>query len=144
MTIGGIKTEVNLNTIAIIVGFLATFAGLVSVWNGMQYQQADFQKWIVAHDALHVVISKDIKDLQENRKDLLELSFQVAQQQKAEDLMDARVSRVTESYGNQFTDIRTQLNANSTTLALMAQSLQRIEAQRFPNLATAPQELNKK
>jgi flagellar capping protein FliD len=128
VTIAGIKTEVNLNTLVVIVGFLGTFTGLVSLWNGMQYKQQDFEKWIAAHDQLHQAIAADLSQLHKNDEQLIDLSFRIGQIEKSAQLMDDRLSRITESYGNQFTDIRGVLSQITTQLALTNQALQRIEA----------------
>lgn len=132
MTIDSIKADFNLNTIVAIVGFLITFAGIITVWNQVQYKQQDFDKWISNHEKVHDQIMTEIASLHAVDADrggkMLDMSFKEGQLEKSMDALDQRISRVTESYANQFSDIRTQLGAISTQLALTNQSLQRIEA----------------
>lgn len=133
-----IRKEINLNTIVVIVGFMGSFAGFVTLWNGMQYKQDDFQRWIEAHDKLHDAISKQLvgfADVDARRdKELIDIHFRLGQMEKAEDNINSRLDRITESYGNQFTDIRAALNSITTQLALTNQSLQRLEAATKPPL----------
>lgn len=126
MTIGGIKAEVNLNTVVAIVGFLATFAGIITLWNQVQYKQNDFDKWIQAHDKLHEAMAGQIEALQKNDNQMIDLSFRMGQVEKGLSNEDDRIGRITESYGNQFSDIRSQLGAIATQLALTNQTLSQI------------------
>lgn len=130
MTVAGIKAEINLNTVVAIVGFLATFAGIITIWNQVQYKQGDFDKWIQAHDKVHEVLGDQINnirsDMQKNEQTLLDLTFRIGQVEKGQQAQDERLSRVTDSYGNQFADIRSQLGAIATQLALTNQTLQAI------------------
>jgi uncharacterized membrane protein len=128
LTVSGIKAEINLNTIVAVVGFLITFAGIITLWNQVQYKQQDFDKWIQSHEELHKQIAMDLASLHAVDSDrggkMLDMAFKEGQLEKQFDALDARLSRMTESYGNQFSDIRTQLGAIATQLALTNQTLQ--------------------
>lgn len=132
MTIAGIKTEININTLVAVVGFLATFAGIITLWNQIQYRQSDFDKWILGHDRLHESLAARLENLEKNDDKLLDITFRLGQIEKRTDEQDSRLGRITENYGNQFSDIRTQLGAIATQLALTNQTLQRIDASRPP------------
>lgn len=138
------KIKINLNTIIATFGFLSTFALLVTMWNDAKNSQVNTDRWIEQHTLLHDVIAKDLVQLHgvDTARDaqVLDLTFRISQLEKEVELMDARIGRVTESYGNQFTDIRSGLNSLTTQLALANQSLQRLEASR---LAVTPEELRK-
>lgn len=56
------------------------------------------------------------------------LTNQVGQLQKKDEETDARIGRMTESYADQFTDMRGQLATISTQIALANQALTRLEA----------------
>lgn len=132
MTVAGIRAEINLNTIVAVVGFLVTFAGIITVWNQVQYKQQDFDRWISTHEELHKAIALDlvgIHNVVSDRGDkMLDMAFKEGQLEKTVDAMNDRLSRLTENYGNQFTDIRSSLGSIATQLALTNQSLQRLEA----------------
>ena len=53
--------------------------------------------------------------------------YRMGQIEKAHEQLDMRVSRIVETYSNQFADFRTQLSAISTQIALTNQTLSRIE-----------------
>lgn len=137
MTVAGIKTEVNLNTVIAVVGFLITIGSLIGVWNRVQYKQEDFDKWIAAHDKVHDAISVRIGNLEQNDTKMIDFAFRLGQLEKQETSLDDRIGRITESYGNQFSDIRSQLGAIATQLALTNQTLQAIAG----NRVGAPKEL---
>lgn len=134
MTVAGIKAEINLNTIVAIVGFLMTFAGIVTVWNQVQYKQGDVDKWITQHEDLHKQIALDLQSLHGVDADrggkMIDMAFREGQLEKTVDALDQRISRITESYGNQFTDIRNSLGTISTQLALTNQTLGEFKASR--------------
>lgn len=128
----GIKWELNLNTIVAIAGFLTTFAGLISLWNTVQFRQETMLNWIHGHEEAHTDLVKEIERFNELHLDssnkMLDVTFREAQSEKAVQLLEERLSRISESYSNQFSDFRTQLNAIATQQALANQALQRLEA----------------
>lgn len=142
MTLGGIdiKTEINFNTIVVVVGFLGTFAGLITLWNGVQFRQEEVQKWVSAHEQAHNLISEEIKDLHNTDNTRMDTIFRMGQLEKAHEGLDIRISRITENYGNQFTEIRNTLGQITLQLALTNQALQRMEALNItpPHTETGP------
>lgn len=124
------KMKINLNTIIAVVGFMGTFGALVTTWSDTRNDLEDTSKWIAQHEGVHTGISKDLlllhDDLTAKAALIIDLNFRVAQNTKAIEALDTRISRVTESYGNQFTDIRSALSAITTNQALANQALQQI------------------
>lgn len=146
----GIEVErirINLNTIIAAVGFLSTFAILVTMWNDQLNSQKNTDRWIEQHTLLHEAIAKDLTQLHgvDTARDsqVLDITFRLAQLEKGQDNLDARVGRVTESSTNQFTDIRSALSAFGTQQALMTQTLQRIEAAGKLGMVEPPKEFKK-
>jgi hypothetical protein len=129
MTIGGfvVKREVNTNTIVAIVGFLGTFAGLITMWNTMNFRQEEAAKWITQHEEAHMALEASIEAVKRSIEDYPQVVYRLAQLEKAQEVADERVNRITESYTNQFADIRTQLSSISTQIALTNASLSRLE-----------------
>lgn len=136
----GFKWEWNINTVAVMVGFIGMFVA----WG---YTVAEIR-------GANERATRNIERLTAESKDM-ELRVQVIEryQAKAEQTeyritvlekglenIDTRINRITESYSNQFSDFRTQLSAISTQIALSNQTLQRIEARpAAPVNPTTPQ-----
>lgn len=128
------KWEWNLNTIAVLAGFMGGFVAwgytLAEMRNGQEINATHIDELQTMQAALAV------------RVDLIERSaaiqqqfeYRLAQVEKALDVIDARFGRITESYSNQFSDMRQQLGAISTQIALTNQTLNRIEASSTPLL----------
>lgn len=126
------KWEWNINTIAVLAaivgGFVAWGYTLAEMRNGQQINAAHI-------DVLQIDLTAT-----RTRVDVIEkaaaiqaqFEYRLAQLEKAQDVADARVSRITESYSNQFSDMRNQLGAISTQIALTNQTLNRIEASSTP------------
>lgn len=130
---------INLNTVISAVGFLATFVMLGAAWGSTQATLADVDQWRQTHDTLHrdlqadlsartAAIDEQIGALRSNLVKIDQLEYRMATSEKGAEAIDARVTRIAESYSNQFADIRTQLSTISTQIALTNQTLQRIEA----------------
>lgn len=128
MTTLGFKSEVNLNTVVVIIGFLGTFAGIITLWNSNQYKLDENSRRIDAHDVIFKGMGERFDAIDKRDADTRDLQFRVGALEKGQEGVDTRISRIVESYGNQFTDIRGTLSAISTQVALVNQSLQRIEA----------------
>ncbi|RWP05114.1 hypothetical protein [Mesorhizobium sp.] len=133
--------SVNLNTVISLTGFLGTFVLIGIAWGSAQSKIADLEEWRLSHDAVHRDLLADmrgnaaatderIKAIDERLAEMNEVQYRLAQVEKSYDNIDTRISRITESYSNQFSDFRTQLNAISTQIALTNQTLQRMEAVR--------------
>lgn len=124
------KMKINLNTLVAVAGFMGTFAAIVTTWADTRNELEDTSKWIASHEGLHVSIAKDLAlihdDLNAKSSLIIDLNFRVAQNTKAIEVLDTKISRITESYGNQFTDIRSALSTITTNQALANQTLQQI------------------
>jgi hypothetical protein len=132
MTVMGVKAEVNLNTIVILAGFLATFAGFIANYTTLQNNQVEFRDWQTQHLQVHVGLASDIASLKEadikSRDDRHDLAFKTGAMEEAIGDIVARISRIVDAGKEQDAKVETQLNMLTTQLALMNQSLQRLEA----------------
>ncbi|MHC2488726.1 flagellar capping protein FliD [Sinorhizobium meliloti] len=144
MTIEVDTRTVNINTLISLAGFLATFVFIGVAWGATQATLSDLEQWRENHEAAHrdlmttirtseAVFEQQITAVRSNVAKLDQLEYRMATLEKALENTDTRISRVTESYSNQFADFRTQLSSISTQIALTNQTLQRIEAA-APNL----------
>lgn len=125
-----IKREVNLNTIAIIVGFMVTIGGIIGSWSNLQNQQLNFVDFIVEQKGFNSRLDERIKMTEEKMGELPQFTMQIATIIENAKGTDERLGRMTESYSNRFSDIQNQLSTLVTQLALVKQSLDRIEAWR--------------
>ena len=123
-----IKREVNLNTIVMAVGFLATFGGIVTSYSNLQSEQKNFGAFIEEQKAVNARLDQRIDTHDAVLNTLPQTNYQVAQLEEASKSTADRISSVTDSYSNQFSDIRAQLGSIQTQMALVKQSLDRIEA----------------
>lgn len=128
------KFEINLNTIATVISFFVIFGTMLTKFNDLGYDIRDTANKNVEQDRVLEAITDALKDLPD-------MTFKIAQNEKSFELLDARIGRITESYGNQFTAINSQMNTMLTQQALMTQTLQRIETAGKISLET-PKELN--
>lgn len=142
----GIKvdtTVINLNTLVIIVGFLITYTGIIASWTTSQNNIVILRDWQEQHEEYHsgaradymakfATIDIRFSEILKTQAGYENLTYRFALLEKSHEAMDARISRIVESYGNQFTEMRAQLNSISTQIALTNQSLQRIEAGKKP------------
>lgn len=124
----GFKWEWNINTVAVVVGFVMGFVAwgytLSEIKNGRDQNARDIQTLVGQFGAMDARVQ--LIERAEAKAD--QMDYRLAQNEKAVDSQDTRLNRVAESYSNQFADIRTQLSAISTQIALTNQTLQRIEA----------------
>lgn len=123
------KWEWNINTVAVLCGFVAGFIAwgytLAEIKAGREQNAANIERLVTqagTFEARFEVIDRTLTkmDQTEYRLTLLE---------KGQDSLDQRMNRMAENYSNQFSDMRTQLSTISTQIALTNQSLNRIEAQ---------------
>lgn len=128
------KWEWNLNTMVVIFGFMG---GLVA-WG---YTLADIKTGRIqnAENISNMVsqvaaLATRVDAIEKNDFKIVQIEYRIGQNDKVMEGMDLRLNRITESYSNQFADLRTQLSAISTQIALTNQTLNRIEAQ--PKSAT--------
>lgn len=133
--------SVNLNTIISLAGFLGTFVLVGIAWGTTQSTLKDLGQWRDAHEVRHrdlladeatyrATINQQIDGINKEMIKLDQMDYRVTSLEKATENTDNRISRITESYSNQFADFRTQLSSISTQIALSNQTLQRIEASR--------------
>lgn len=115
-----IRKEINLNTVVSVVGFLTVFAGIVFSYAIMQASQKEAIEKIANHEVR-------LGALEELAAGKAQFEYRMGQNEKSIELTGDRISRMAESYANQFTDIRAQLNVIVTQQALQTQSLQRLE-----------------
>jgi RNA processing factor Prp31 len=122
------RWEWNLNTIAVLAGFAAGFVTwgytLSELREGRDNNARNIERLMSEKAALEARVDLLAADLV--KQDQFE--YRLAQAEKYQEAIDARISRITESYSNQFADFRTQLSSISTQIALSNQTLQRIEA----------------
>jgi flagellar capping protein FliD len=76
------------------------------------------------------VMSQQVDGINKSITKLDQMDYRVTSLEKASENTDNRISRISDSYSNQFADFRTQLSSISTQIALSNQTLQRIEASR--------------
>lgn len=122
------KWEWNINTVAVLVGFISGFIAwgytLSEIKNGRDQNARDIQSLVAQYAAMDVRVQTIERSITKSDQ----LDYRLAQNEKALDNADTRMNRLAESYSNQFADIRTQLSAISTQIALTNQTLNRIEA----------------
>lgn len=124
------KPEINLNTIAIIVGFITTIVTISYFFSNLQNEQKNFGGFVLEQKAVNARFDERISTNAAALEALPQMNYQVAQLEAADKNSDDRIGRITESYGNRFTEFTTQLAAIATQVALVQQSLVRIEAWR--------------
>ena len=126
------KYEINSNTVVLLGGFITTLITLVSLWNNSQYKLDETSRRIDAHDVAFTAVDVRIDAMDKQAAADADIKFRVAAIEKSVESVDNRVSRVSESYGNQFTDIRGALSSIATQQALTNQALQRLELSAVP------------
>jgi septation ring formation regulator EzrA len=122
------RWEWNINTIAVLVGFAAGFITwgytLSELRTGREQDARNIERLATEKAALEARVELIAANLAKQDQ----FDYRLAQVEKNEEAVDARIGRITESYSNQFSDMRTQLSSISTQIALTNQTLQRIEA----------------
>lgn len=130
---------INLNTVISVAGFLATFVMIGIAWGSAQRTISDLEQWREGHEAAHrdllanvrtqdAVFDQRLNTVSATLAKIDQIDYRITANEKAIEAIDTRVNRITESYSNQFADMRTQLSAISTQIALTNQTLQRMEA----------------
>jgi hypothetical protein len=126
------KWEWNLNTLAVLAGFAAGFVAwgftLSEMRNGQQVNAGRIAELQTATAAVTVRVDA----IEKASAIQAQFEYRLAQVEKGQETVDARISRITESYSNQFSDLRNQLGTISTQIALTNQTLNRIEASSTP------------
>lgn len=123
------KWEWNINTIAVLVSFTTGFVAwgytLAEMRSGQQVNAGRIVELQAAQAALNARV--DLMEKVDAKQE--QLDYRLAQAEKGIEAVNDRIGRISESYSNQFADMRTQLSTISTQVALTNQSLNRIEAQ---------------
>jgi chromosome segregation ATPase len=130
---------VNINTLISIAGFLGTIVMIGVAWGTTQSTIRDLEQWRQGHETAHrdlqatiatrsAVIDQQLNALRGELAKIDRLEYRVTSNEKGLETLDGRINRITESYGNQFADMRSQLSSISTQIALTNQTLQRMEA----------------
>lgn len=121
------KWEWNINTIAVLLGFVGGFIAwgytLAELRTGREQNAQNIERLAVQNtgfDNRLVLLERTLTRLDQG-------DYRMGQLEKAHESLDMRVSRIVETYSNQFADFRTQLSAISTQIALTNQTLSRIE-----------------
>lgn len=131
--------SINLNTVISLAGFLGTFVLVGIAWGTTQSNIAELVQWRDAHETRHrdmqadqaafrAIVGQQIDTLSKQLIKLDQMDYRVTSLEKGWENTDNRISRITESYSNQFADFRTQLSTISTQIALTNQTLNRMEA----------------
>lgn len=92
----------------------------------------EMDEWRVAHESGHrdlqvsirtreAVVDQQIAGVRSALSKLDQLEYRITTNEKGIEVMDTRINRIAESYGNQFADMRTQLSSISTQIALTNQ-----------------------
>lgn len=133
-----VKREINTNTIGMLIGFMVTFAAIVGSYTGMQSEQRYFREWMEEHEVHHrdretsymgrlAAIDTRLSNHDNSLTALDQVVYRLTLVEKQLENTDSRISRVVESYSNQFTEIRGQLASIATQLALANDALKRVE-----------------
>lgn len=142
--------NINLNTIVALAGFLGVFSTLIVAWSNVQYKQAASESWQLEHLAKHEKLAADgaayraafqtqLNAMQAQLNELEQVKYRLALNEKGIENQDARTNRITESYGNQFTEIHNQLSTMNIQIALSNDILKRLEGQEDRRTGTVPQ-----
>jgi chromosome segregation ATPase len=141
----GFKWEWNINTVAVLGGFASMFIAwgytLAELREGRAQNAASIERLATSTNVLDTRLTL----LEREQIKVDQTEYRMAQLEKGLESLDIRLNRVTESYSNQFADVRTQLSSISTQIALSNQTLQRIESRpvqtptvSVPNGQTSP------
>lgn len=130
-----IKREVNFNTIAIFVGFGITLSTIVGSWANLQAQQQNFGAFVAEQKAFNAATDQRFKQTDEKLAAVPLITSQIAGLQASDLNFDTRLGRINDSSA----DIRAQLGSLVTQVALVKQSVDRIEAWRAADRAAQGQ-----
>jgi hypothetical protein len=118
----------NLNTVVTIAGFLATFTTIVTAWANLQNNQRNFGQFIEEQKLFNGNIDERFKAGGEKMSAIPILQADVARGEAANMAQDDRMSRMADSNGGQLADLRAGMATLNTQVALIKQSLDRLEA----------------
>lgn len=132
------RWEWNINTLAIIFAFVLSFVAWGYTLSGIidKLQQAAAN--IVEMKATDTNQAARISALELIQAKAEQVDYKIGLLEKSDENFDSRISRLSETYSNQFADFRTQLSAISTQIALVAQSQARLENRPIPPSVVVP------
>lgn len=127
-----VKYEINLNTIITLISFGTIFSAVIYSYANIQYRQDTLFEHVGEQRELNATFEERFSAVTELMNKLAQgqrdQEFQITTMQRTDSAIEERLNRVTESYSNQFSDLRTQLSSINTQIALANQALQRLEA----------------
>lgn len=138
------KSGFNLNTIVALVSLAVIFSGIVTLWTQQRFQQEADEKYKTEHaqlhertdetriaqfSSIHTQLANNTEERNKLRHDLDNVIYRVAQLEKVVENAGDRLSRIAETYSNQFTGINTKLGAMEIQIALLLDALKRLERQ---------------
>ncbi|MER9336456.1 hypothetical protein NKJ06_21090 [Mesorhizobium sp. M0293] len=128
------KWEWNINTVAVICGFLAGFVAwgytLAEIRTGREQNAQNIERLAAQNNVFEArfeVIDRTLTKMDQT-------DYRITLLEKGQDSVDQRINRLAENYSNQFSDMRTQLSTISTQLALTNQTLQRLDVRGEPRI----------
>lgn len=127
MTKPTFRWEWNINTLAVVFGFILSFVAWGYTLSGITERQLQNTNNIAELKASNTAEDARLSALELIQAKAENVDFKISLLEKGLDTVDSRISRVAESYSNQFADFRTQLSSISTQIALVAQSQARLE-----------------
>lgn len=155
--------SINLNTIIAAVTLLVMFTGYITIWNKIQFKQEEADRWQQDHMQLHEKMTADYAArrattdaINAQQQEILnklvagqeQLTYRVTLNEKGVEGNIERMGRAADFNGNQFTELRAQMNSISVQLALANDSLKRLEnldsgrsklmPQSYPNFQLGP------
>lgn len=125
-----IKTEVNLNTLLMLVGFASTLIGIGASWSKVTAAQASMQEFVTAQRALNARFDERINNAVADIAGLPGVTYRVTKLEEGAGALDQRLTRLGESNQRDLGDLRTALGSIQTAIALNTRALERIEAWR--------------
>lgn len=124
--IGGFTVRKDLN-ITNIVGFLVIFATLVTMYNSLDFRQQEDSEWQENHESHHTRFEADYGAFRNSFHDRPQNIYRLQKVEEIQKTNIERMDRMAENYNGQFADVRTQLNAILTQIALTNAALGRLE-----------------
>lgn len=122
------KWEWNINTLAVMMGFIGGFIAWGYTLAEMRTGREQNARDIVALSAQYSALAARLDLVERGEAKMDQLEYRITSNEKANEALDTRMSRLSETYANRFADINTQLSTISTQIALVSQTTQEIKA----------------
>lgn len=117
----------NLNTATQIIGFVTVLVAVVWSYANLTYKQENLAEFIVEQKEFNTRVDERFRAGGEKLQQIPVLVADLARLETANSGQDDRMGRMSESSGNAISDIRSGLSDIKTDVALVKQSLARIE-----------------